>query len=501
MTTGKTLLAAVCLVLFTSTMPLNGQSQTAMPPTQYILSGPLTTEQAAGPDWAKNQPLYQAYPHDQWSKDFQPGSYFRRTEALLPALKTMGVGILWLLPVHPRGPAPGAPPPPHIAKTAQFQSLSPYCVRDYYAVDPHWGTPEELHHLIARAHALGLHVMMDMVLNHTSWGNPLLVQHPGFYKKDADGDIAQAGPWKDIAQLDYGNHDVWRYMRDMLTHWVRDFDVDGFRMDAAGMVPLPFWVWLRPQLNALKPVLLLAEDDNPKDYPTFDMTYNWSLQPLLWGLARRGGDDKADALNATALDTWLLQTARDYPHGAVPMNHLDNHDLNPASNPWVNGAGWVKNKLAGNTVLVRYGDGYRAFSVLTATLPGRPMVYNGQELFTPGDKDSPPVPDTPQKLRSAPNYDFYRRLLNAYQTHPALYAGEFIKLPSGHDDAVYAFLRRRGRDEALVVVNLSDQPQQAALQMDPLPGHFHELFTGAAQAFPGPTTLSLEPWAYRVYLK
>lgn len=472
------------------------------PPSSYVLSGPLTTQQVAGPGWAQNLPLYQAYPHDGWSKEYQSGSYFRRTEALLPALKDMGIGIIWLIPVHPRGPAPGATPPPHIAKTARFQSSSPYCVRDYYAIDPHWGSAQDLKSLVRHAHKLGMHIMMDMVLNHTSWGNPLLIQHPEYYKHDADGNIIQAGGWSDIAQLDYGNHAVWDYMRDMLTYWIREFDVDGFRMDAAAMVPLPFWEWLRPQLLAHKPVLLLAEDESPQDHPTFDMTYNWSLQPLLWGLARRGADDLADTFNATALDAWLLKTAHDYPPGSILMNHLDNHDLNPDANPWVwsNGS-WVKNKVAGNTVLARYGDGYRAFSVLTATLPGKPMVYNSQEEFTPGNPALAPVPDTPEKLRAAPNYDFYRRLLNAYKDHLALSEGEFIKLPSGHDDALYAFLRRRGRDQVLVLLNLSDRPQQMALPTVPLSGRYHDIFTGSTQAFPSASSLPLAPWDYRVYVK
>ena len=465
------------------------------PPQEYTLSGPLATKEASGPDWAKNLPIYQAYPHDWWSKEYVAGSYFRRTEALLPALKEMGVGVVWLLPVHPRGPAPGAVPPPQIVKTAQFQSLSPYCVRDFYAVDPHWGTPDELRHLIRRAHALGMRVMMDMVLNHTSWGNPLLVTHREFYQKNAAGEIVQAGPWADIAQLDYGNHAVWNYMRDMLVHWTRDYGVDGYRMDAAERVPSAFWQWLRPQLNAVHPVFLLAEDEKPNDFPAFDAAYEWKLLPIFWGLAGHGTDASMNTAGATALDTLLLKQAHDFPHGAVLMNHLDNHDLNPDPNSW----GAVP-KVEGRTLLARYGPGYRAFCVLAATLPGHPMVYNSQEMFTPGDLDLPPVPTTPEKLRSAPNYDFFRRLLNTYQTYPALYEGAFTKLPSGHDDAVYSFLRVRGHDKVLVVVNLSGTAQTAALANGEAAGDYREIFSGKEARFGKTAEITLEPWGYRVYV-
>jgi glycosidase len=470
------------------------------PPPEYTLAGPLTTQRSDGPEWARNLPIYQAYPHDGWGKEYVAGSYFRRTEALLPALKEMGVGVVWLVPVHPRGPAPGAVPPPHIAKTAQFQSQSPYCVRDYYAVDPHWGSPEELKHLIQHAHTLGMRVMLDMVLNHTSWGNPLLVQHPDFYKKDADGNISQAGPWADIAQLDYANHAVWDYMRDMLVHWTRDYGVDGFRMDAADRVPSEFWSWLRPQLLAVRPVLLLAEDEAPADFPAFDMAYEWRLKPLLWALAGCGVDDASSAAGATALDTLLLRLAHDFPPGAVLMNHLDNHDIHQDANPWTWGYGPVKKRVEGHTVLARYGDGYRAFSVLAATLPGRPMLYNSQEAYTPGDLEKPPMLDTPEKLRAAPNYDFYRRLLNAYQQHPALYEGVFTKVPSNHDEAVYSFLRVRGSDKVLVVLNLSPNPQTAVLHSAVLRGSYKELFTGKAARLGETAEIRLEAWGYRVYV-
>ena len=469
----------------------------APPPAQYTLAGPLTTRVADGPAWARGAPLYQAYPHDGWSTGYQEGSYFRRTEALLPALKEMGVGVVWLLPVHPRGPAPGALPPPHIAKGARFQSQSPYCVRDYYAVDPHWGTPADLHRLVRHAHALGLRVMMDMVLNHTSWGNPLLVQHPEFYKHDADGNIVQAGPWTDIAQLDYGSRAVWEYMARMLTHWVRDYDVDGFRMDAVSFMPQDFWRWLRPRLLAVKPVLLLAEEESPRDYPAFDMTYHASLYPLLWGLAGHGADDQV--YTAAGLDALLLAQARAYPPGATPMNHLDNHDLHPDPNPWLWGRGAPKNLMAAGTVLARYGAGYRAFRVLTATLPGRPMVYNGEELYRPGDPAAPPVPDTPARLRAAPNYAFFRRLLCLYRDHPALQRGAFTKIPSGRADSVYAFVRARGADRVLVVLNLSGAAQAASLRGPALPGRWREVFTGAAARLGAAAPMRLAPWAYRMY--
>ena len=459
----------------------------------------LPVRATPAPAWAERLPIYQAYPHDGWGKGYAEGSYLRRTEALLPALKDMGVGVVWLLPLHPRGPAPGTLPPPLIGKTAQFQSLSPYCVRDYYAVDPHWGSQADLKRLVRRAHTLKMRVLMDMVINHTSWGNPLITQRPEFYAKDEGGRIRQVGGWADIAQLDYTNHAVWDYMRDMLVFWVRDAGVDGFRMDAADRVPPAFWTWLRPQLNAVRPVLLLAEDEQASDFPAFDLAYEWRLAPLLWGLAGQAVDGRDAAAGTGGLDALRAKLARDFPPEAVLMNHLDNHDLHPQANPWAWGHGPAQNTISAPTVLARYGAGYRAFSVLAATLPGRPMLYNSQEMWTPGDAAPPPIPDTPAKLRSAPNFDFYRRLLTAYQGHPALYAGTWEKIPSDKDAAVYAFARVRGADRVVVVLNLSGTAQAASLRSPALPGAYRELFTGERVRFGEAAALTLGPWAYRVY--
>jgi alpha-amylase len=128
------------------------------------------------------------------------------------------------------------------------------------------------------------------------------------------------------------------------------------------------------------------------------------------------------------------------------------------------------------------------------------MLYNSQEAYTPGDLEKPPMLDTPEKLRAAPNYDFYRRLLNAYQQHPALYEGVFTKVPSNHDEAVYSFLRVRGSDKVLVVLNLSPNPQTAVLHSAVLRGSYKELFTGKAARLGETAEIRLEAWGYRVYV-
>ena len=436
------------------------------------MNGPLTTRTIAGPSWAINQPIYEV---NLDVYNFPKGTALREYEKHLPVLKQMGVGLVWFMPLYPRGYKKGYG--------------SPYAVRDYQAINPDLGTKAEFKHLVATAHQLGLRVLMDFVPNHTSWDNPMIEAHPEFYVKDGAGNIAQAQNWADTAQLDYGqngnwNRPLWNQMRDNMTMWVRDFDIDGFRADVAGSngrVPVEFWNWLRPQLNAIKPVFMLAEADNPGVHPAFDMTYSWGLPPILWDIC-------AGRKPATAIDDELRSEATQLPDGAVQMRFIDNHDWH-AHADW----GW------GNGLAVEAKPGMPQVAplmVLCATLPGKPLVYNGQEMsFSKVD----PSPDAQARTKS-PVWPFYSRLLGLYGSQPALSGGDFAKIASNRDEKIYAFTRNRGQDRVLVVVNLSDEAQSATLNGASVAGDYRDGFSNQAVKLSTAPVVNLAPWGYRVYV-
>ncbi len=466
-----------------------------LPPPDYQMTEALTTEIVAGPMWAKTLPVYQVNPGEH---GFAKGTFFREFEKHLPVLKEMGVGILWLMPIHPRGlkepddPREVKPPSP---LAATHNSRSPYSVRDYYAIDAEWGTKDDFRRFVQRAHQLGLYVMLDWVPNHTSWGNDLLRAHPEFYARNEDGQIAFPPPWTDIAQLDFSKRAVWDYSRDVALHWMREFGVDGFRCDVAMRIPIAFWNWLRPQLDAVGPILMLAEANEPRHHPAFDMTYDWELPLAMWAIA-------AGEKPATAIDEVLLQQARDYPKGAIRLRFLDNHDWHHEANPgnyWDKYEKGLLKKIKGDTVLRRYGGGIEPFSVLCATLPGKPLLYNGQEMGR--DKHAPPT--AAESRRQSVVWNFYQRLYALYQQHPALYEGDFIKVPSGRDDKIYACVRRKGRGRLLVVLNLSPQRQSFRLRGDALRAHagaYVEAFTGEKKTLGADEAMWLDAWGYRVYV-
>ena len=436
---------------------------------------PAPVDRPAGPAWAWNLPVYEV------SLDkATPTGKFREFEQRLDALRDLGVGVIWLLPIFPRS---GNPPD----KPA---SDSPYCVRDYFDVNPRHGTKEDFKHLVQAVHARGMYVIMDWVPNHTAWGNALIQEHPEFYKKDAQGRIVQAGPWKDVAQLDHGNRDVWEYMYRARKYWITEFGVDGFREDVAEALPLEHWQWLRPKLDALKPVFMLAEADSPKLHPAFDMTYDWTSQVYFYMIAR--GDWPAGSL-----DRLLDAEKQKYPAGAIRMRHLTNHDMADMQYAWGNRAYLDKSEypyLEKTPLAEKYKGGHRAFAVLCATLPnGRPMIWNGQELGI--------LARTPKlQWTDGPYVEFYRRLFHAYRRNPALYGGQFGKVPSSEPQAVYAFWRRDGRNRAVVVVNLSDRSPAVTLSLGDAAGQYIELFTGESRQLSAGEAIRLGPWDCKVYL-
>ncbi len=171
------------------------------------------------------------------------------------------------------------------------------------------------------------------------------------------------------------------------------------------------------------------------------------------------------------------------------MRFLDNHDWHPHAD-W----GW------GNGPVVDTSKGVPQVAplmVLCATLPGKPLLYNGQEM---GFQKTNPSNDAEASRRSSV-WPFYKRLLQLYQSQPAVFEGDFTKLPSDNDDKVYAFVRQRGRDRVLVVVNLSDQIQAATLTKNAaLPGACRDWFGNQTVKLNATPSWKLAPWAYRVYV-
>ena len=453
---------AVSVLIVLGAMGIVPMAQGAEPPTPTV------------PAWARSRPIYEV------CLDRIPEKTFKDFETRLPTLKQLGVGILWFMPIYPRGNPPDKP-----------KGASPYCVRDYRDVDPRYGTKDDFKHLVQEIHRAGMYVILDFVPNHTAWGNDLIAKHPEFYRKDKNGNITRTKPWPDVAQLDYSNRDLWEYMLKTRAYWLTEFDVDGFREDSADMIPAEHWTWLRPKLDAIKPVFMLAESDRSRHYPAFDLTYDATLQCYFYRIAR--GD-----LPANSLDRFLAEERKEYPPDALHMRHLSNHDMQAEGFSFFSRRHIDEKELLllkQNSLQQKYGAGHQAFAVICATLPNSlPMIWTGQELGILGP--------TPGKLawRNTPFQAFYSKLLGAFQVNPAFQYGTFVRIPSGRDDKIFAFSRVYCENHVLVVVNLSNQSQTCTLQTNEIRGEYAETFTGQQVKFARQAEIKLDPWGYQIYV-
>src|SRR5581483_5718289 len=250
----------------------------------------------------------------------------------------LGAGVLYLGP---------------IAKRSGIPHASPYNIADYNTIDPQYGNEQDLHDFVARAHQLGMKVMLDIVYYHTA-PDGVLMQHPEGLVHTADGKVAR-GFWPQPLP-DFHNAKVRRYLIDSLAHWVRDFSIDGFRCDVGGGVPIDFWDEARRDLDKVnRDVILLSESDRPDDQlRAFDINYNFQYYLTLKSVLNDG---------APALDIrrqWE-EMRRTMPRGARLLHFSDNHDWRRA--------------------VVQFGDeAAKAASVLNFTLDGIPFLYNGQEV-------------------------------------------------------------------------------------------------------------------------
>lgn len=152
----------------------------------------------------------------------------------------------------------------------------------------------------------------------------LVTEHPEWYARGPRGEFVPTPwwDWDDIIDLDYRHPALRRYMTEAMVHWVREVDVDGYRCDTAGFLPTDFWERVREELDAVKPVFMLAEWES-KDLHAraFDMTYAWTWNDTMHRIAH--GD-----LDLTALHIYYSWNEKHWPHDAMRMTFVSNHDKN-----------------------------------------------------------------------------------------------------------------------------------------------------------------------------
>ena len=432
---------------------------------------PAASEHSA-PEWSRDDAMYEVN-----VRQYTPEGTLRAFATHLPRLDSLGVDILWFMPVQPIGVANRKGP-----------LGSYYSIAHYTRVNPEFGTAADFKAVVDEAHRLGMKVILDWVGNHTAFDHPWITAHPDWYTRRADGSISfprdQAGnetDWTDVAELNFDNADMRRAMIAEMRWWLDSMNVDGFRCDVAWGVPMDFWIDARRALEAAKPGLfMLAESEGPQYHAAFEATYAWEYHHLLNEIA-------SGKKPVSVLDEYLERQREQYPEDAYRLAFTSNHD----ENSWQ------------GTEFERMGANHVPAFVLSATLEQMmPLLYTGQEARLSKrlrffEKDTVP-------WAADPLADFYRAMFDLKEANEALWngahGGEQRKLATGAE-GVYAFTRTRGTNAVLVAVNFGGTPARVSFSGNASTGQFTDWFSRAPVAVGATGELDVPANGYRILVR
>lgn len=310
------------------------------------------------PKTYRNQVMYSVY-----VRNHTPEGTFQALRADLKRIRSLGVDIVWLMPIHPIG-----------TKARKGILGSPYAISDYRAVNPEYGTIEDFKALVTDIHSLGMKCIIDVVYNHTSPDSWLVDNHPEWFYHKPDGSFGNhVGDWSDIVDLDYTNTELWEYQIETLKMWAEI--VDGFRCDVAPLVPLAFWQKAREEVEKVHPgCFWLSESIEPEFlsylrgqglvahsdseiFQAFDAAYDYDI----FGIFRGYLEGK---LPLSAYAEAVTRQESTFPENYVKLRYLENHDTARAAQ-----------MIPDDTALLNW----TAFLYFQK---GLTLIYGGQEVGT-----------------------------------------------------------------------------------------------------------------------
>lgn len=436
----------------------HAQSASQYQPQEYV--------QLQHPEWSKNATIYEVN-----LRQYTQEGTFKAFELHLPRLKKMGVDIIWLMPIHPIG-----------EKNRKGKLGSYYSIRDFYGINPEFGTMKDFKNLVKKIHSMGMYVIIDWVGNHSAWDNPLAEQYPEWYTKTREGNF-QPTPWydwDDVIDFDYENPELRKYMTEALKFWVKEADIDGYRCDVAGFIPVDFWENVRKELDEIKPVFMLAEWESRDLYKkSFDMTYSWSL----WEAMKEAINHQKNA----KLIEYFAHDVSTVPRNAYRMTFTDNHD---------------KNSWEG-TQYSNFGKGLDAAIVLTGVINGMPLCYSGQEAGL--DKSLNFFDKDPIVWKPHHNEELFTKIFHLKHSNQALwngkYGGEMVRINNDKMSQVISFSREKNSDKVIGIFNFGNAETNVNLQTQYHKGVYTNLFSGKKITLAGNDNFLLPAFSYLILVK
>jgi glycosidase len=389
------------------------------------------------PEWVETAIVYGIVP-------FLFGSpAFKAIGERLDDLADLGINTIWLGPINTH-------PPDYYG----------YSVEDHFGLEPAYGTNEDFRELVQAAHSRGIRVLMDFVPNHTSNTHPYFLDaeqrgpesnYWDFYDRDEQGNYTYYFEWTHLPNLNYDHPEVRQMMIEAFTYWVREFDVDGFRVDVAWAIrerDPKFWPEWRRELKRIKPDLMLLVEATARDpyyfENGFDVAYDWTDQPGAWAWDIVWTAANQYRLMGYNLTTALMNRPEGYHPDALIFRFLNNNDT-------------FKRFIS------RHGEAItRVATALLLTLPGVPCLYTGDEYglaFEPYRQVEPLIFEEQYPgLR-----DYHKKLIALRKSIPSLHSRLWAPIkPDAIPQNVFSYVRYSESGEApvLVLLNFSEEPAE-----------------------------------------
>ena len=407
----------------------------------------------------------------------------------LDQLADLGINAMWLAP---------------ITATIDYG----YSVIDYFELRDNFGSKEDFKAMVQAAHERGIRVLMDFVPNHTSNEHPYFKDtlekgqdspYWDFYDRDENGDYTYYFDWTHLPNLNYDNPEVRRMMIEAFSYWVREFDVDGFRVDACWGVQQrrpDFWLEWRRELKRIKPDLFLLAEASARDPYNFDngfdAAYDWTENLGNWAWARFWGEQAEEVDAAQTIESlkyMLLGGPDTYHPDALIFRFLNNNDT-------------------GTRFITTHGEPLtRVATALLLTLPGVPCIYTGDEA---GQWFRPYFDVTPISFRERYRglRDYHKKLIALRKDIPSLHSRLWHLLDAQPESQVLGYIRfLEGNEQpVLVLLNFSEEPATVTLtlpeEFQPLAeaGKLSDVLNDEEISFNGTNPIQMNPMSARILM-
>ena len=429
------------------------------PPKKYIVK-----TNVVHPDWSESAVIYKV----DLAKHTPEGTIKAFIEDL-PRLHAMGIEILMLSSIFPGEVTNG-----NIGNTYSWS------VKDYLNISPQLGTKDDLEDLVKEAHSIDMYIVIDWQGNYISSDNPMARSHPNWISNEIKLNNRPSSDSVSSLKLNYENQELRQYMFDAMKYWVEELDVDGFLCDEAGKIPCNFWNEARTELDELKPVFMIAEDEDHSCLlaNAFDMNCGYKLSHILEGIATGG-------MKVKDLKAYFTKSDSIYEPAIYKMNFAGRD---------------VKN-IGDSSGLKKNGGAAEALTLLTFTVPGMALINEetetGASLRLDSLKFGTGIWENDKWTK------LFKHFMKLKKGHAVFWNGasggsfEIIDIKTAKH--VFAFLREGDDEKAVVLLNLSGKSVKFKLREKNLEGNYFNYFT--SNSFDFQEQIELQPFGYLVLLE